>query len=137
MVMSLQGTVYRASTAYSHWGASVTRTSPFCAFVNGPSMSVTDTNNPGRIAQPGIAAPRTAAPAPINTPVRTASEGSASLQYNGGYHGHYDDHDTTKTVYFAPATIIMGIVNGMAGKHVAWALIVCSVLQLHAIGSMI
>jgi hypothetical protein len=119
MVMSMQGTVYRASNAYSHWGASTTGTGA-CITVNGP---IDNPVNDGRMAGPVAVARGPAAAgslpgvkAPMGTPVHTASD--ASLQYNGGHYGNYDNYDrSTRTVFGGPATIIMGIINGMAGRH--------------------
>jgi hypothetical protein len=120
MVMSMQGTVYRASNAYSHWGASTTGTGA-CITVNGP---IDVGGGDGRMAGPAVGARAPAVAGslpgvkgPIGTPVHTASD--ASLQYNGGHYGNYDNYDgrNPRTVFGGPATIIMGIINGMAGRH--------------------
>jgi hypothetical protein len=97
MVMSMQGTVYVATSAYSHWGkSSLTMTSNLCTDVSGP-------------IEDGL---RTA---PKAGPVSTAAE----LQDSGHGHGHdkYYYISNTRSVYMGKATIIMGVINGMAGQH--------------------
>lgn len=121
MVMSLQGTVYRATSAYSHWGASTTGTGA-CLDVDGPQEEAptpAPRAAPAAPVAPIAGANIPAARAPINTPVHTAD---ATLQYNGGNYGHsYDSHDSNRAVYMGEATIIMGIVNGMThSARVAW-----------------
>lgn len=114
MVMSMQGTVYTATSAYSHWGASSTMTGTLCTAVSGPI----DLNNPGDDTEPPGRLESTkkqpaAAGVPKAGPVATAAE----LQYSGHGHDNYGYDSNTRSVYRGTATIIMGVINGMAGQH--------------------
>lgn len=122
MVMSMQGTVYRANQAYSHWSSTKTATHALCANVNGPTdenfgNADNPGNAPGRVADQGAAI----APKPLNAPHAMqagAASAGAQLQYSGhGHSGYYDSDSTNRAVFRGPATIIMGIINGMAGQH--------------------
>lgn len=110
--MSMQGTVYRADNAYSHWGVSTTASNTAaCKAVSGPTDQ---TNTDGRRVENAGTAPIPAvANAPKAGPVSTAAE----LQYNGHGHDSYGYDTNTRSVYLGPATIIMGVINGMAGQH--------------------
>lgn len=112
MVMSMQGTVYTATNAYSHWGASSTITGALCTAVSGPI----DLNNPVSATLPPGRAEALNKPAVAvrhEGPVSTAAE----LQYSGHSHDNYGYDSSTRSVYRGAATIIMGVINGMAGQH--------------------
>lgn len=121
MVMSMQGTVYRASQAYSHWSSTTTATNALCVSVNGPiDYNFAKPGIPGTAGLPGgtvppgrqadFAAPASAMHYPQVNPA------AASLQYNG-HNGYYDNDSSNRAVFRGAATIIMGIINGMAGQH--------------------
>jgi hypothetical protein len=42
---------------------------------------------------------------------------AAELQYSGHGRDSYGYDTNTRTVYLGQATIIMGVINGMAGQH--------------------
>jgi len=103
-VLSLQGTVYRADTAYSYWGASLTDAD--CANPGGLTALVPNGT------EPRIADARTRKG---SRPARSAriSRQPAELQYDTYGHG---DHMEDRDVYSGEAVIIMGIVTSMAGQ---------------------
>jgi len=119
MVMSMQGTAYRALTAYSHWGPSDTQ-DPTCFETNGP-------DGPLRVAAPdggrqgvnGSTAPATRKNSrAIRRGTRTVSRApTAELQYNSGG-GYYNGHDNNEQdVFSGEATIFMGIITSLAGQR--------------------
>ena len=109
MVMSMQGTAYRALTAYSHWGPSATQ-DPSCFEAWGPDGPRFAAG--GRANGTGIAARRNTRG--IRRSV--ARTPTAELQYNGG--GYYNGHDANEQdVFSGEATIFIGIITSMAGQR--------------------
>jgi hypothetical protein len=128
MVMSLQGTAYWAAMAYSHFGASSTLTGNCKAVGGNPSSQGTTGNSaPGanRAVDNGTVGARRPARQPAARqpahPTQPPTAEVAELQntgYGGGYGGGYNIlQQVKKDVYFAEATIIMGVITSMAGQR--------------------
>jgi len=97
----MQGTVYRAKTAYSYWGASTTTGT--CTAIN--LLRVATRTNESDEEADGSRTRKASR-------VRASRSPGAELQYDSYGHSHLEDRD----VYSGEATIVMGIITAMAGQ---------------------
>lgn len=117
MVMAMQGTAYRALTAYSHWGPSGTQ-DPTCFEANGPDGPRLIAPDVAERAGNGSAAATRRPARSLRRGVRTANRSpTAELQFNSGG-GYYNGHDNNEQDVFAgEATIFMGVITSLAGQR--------------------
>jgi len=93
----MQGTIYRADTAYSYWGTSNTQGT--CGTTNFPRVALRTENETRDVD--GAVVRR----------ARASRQSTAELQYDSYGHGMED-----RDVYSGEATIIMGVITAMAGQ---------------------